>query len=461
MHSRRTFLAQAAAGAAASPLLAQSTKLPKNVLVMIADDLGLHTGAYGDQTAAMPNLDRLASEGVRFTNAYCTTASCSASRSVILSGLHNHANGQYGHAHDFHHFAYLPKVKPLPSLLKDAGYQTGVIGKLHVNPVERFQWDLHSEGAARDVSDMASRARTFIQGSDGKPWYLHVGYADPHRAEKGFANRDYKGVTRKRFDPAKMAVPSFLPDNSEVRDELAEYYEAANRMDQGIGKILDVLRETGQMDNTLILFFSDNGMAFPNAKTNLYDAGSRLPLIVRSPSQTKRGLVTNAMVNWADITPTILEWTGAKAPTYPLHGKSFLPVLEQENPAGWDRVFYSHTFHEITMYYPVRGVRTKTHKYLLNLFPELSFPHASDLFESKTWQSVRAAGETGMLGQRKASKYLHRDAEELYELSSDPNEVKNLAIEPQHRAQLEALRREVQQFRVETKDPWLINDNYR
>src|ERR687890_148057 len=110
MKSRRQFLAQAGASAAA-PVLAQS-RLPKNVLVLIADDLGLHTGAYGDKVADTPNLDRLASEGVRFTNAYCTTASCSASRSVILSGLHNHANGQYGHAHDVHHFAYLPHVKP-------------------------------------------------------------------------------------------------------------------------------------------------------------------------------------------------------------------------------------------------------------------------------------------------------------------------------------------------------------
>src|ERR671914_1843845 len=144
MPNRRAFLTQLA-GSACAPMLAQSP-LPRNVLFMIADDLGLHTGAYGDKTAKTPNLDKLAGDGVRFTNAFCTTASCSASRSVILSGLHNHTNGQYGHAHDIHHFAYLPHVQPLPSLLKDAGYRAGVIGKLHVNPVERFRWDLHSEG---------------------------------------------------------------------------------------------------------------------------------------------------------------------------------------------------------------------------------------------------------------------------------------------------------------------------
>jgi N-sulfoglucosamine sulfohydrolase len=459
MTSRRQFLAQAA-GSVSAPLIAQPRQ-PKNVLVLIADDLGLHTGAYGDQAAKTPNLDLLAREGVRFTNAYCTTASCSASRSVILSGLHNHANGQYGHAHDLHHFAYLPHVRPLPSLLKDAGYRTGVIGKLHVNPVERFRWDLHSEGAARNVSDMAHRARSFIRESSGRPWYLHVGYADPHRDAAGFANQDYPKVTRTAFDAAKVPVPSFLPDNPATRGEVAEYYEAANRMDQGIGMVLDVLREAGQLDSTLILFLSDNGMPFPNAKTNMYDAGMRLPLIVRAPGQSKRGLVNNAMVSWTDLTPTIINWTGAKPPQYPLHGRSFLPVLEQENPQGWDQVFASHTFHEITMYYPVRGVRTRQYKYLKNLFPELEFPHASDLFASKTWQSVRQQGETAMLGRRRASKYLHRDGEELYDVNADPNEVLNLAASAEHRQILEQLRGDVQRFRVETKDPWLINDNYR
>jgi N-sulfoglucosamine sulfohydrolase len=336
-----------------------------------------------------------------------------------------------------------------------------VIGKLHVNPVERFRWDLHSEGAQRDVANMAERARTFIKDSGGKPWYLHVGYGDPHRAVKGFANQPYPRVSRAAFDPAKVHVPSFLPDNDAARGEISEYYEACNRMDQGIGMMLDVLRETGQFNNTLILFLSDNGMPFPNAKTNLYDAGMRLPLIVRSPSQSKRGLVNNAMVSWVDLLPTVMDWAGAKLPDYALHGRSFLPVLEQENPAGWDHVFMSHTFHEITMYYPIRGIRTRQFKYLNNLFPELEFPHASDLFASHTWQSVRKQGETGTLGKRKVSKYLHRDAEELYDLSADSDEINNLALSPRHRHTLEQLRAQVRKFRVESEDPWLINDNYK
>lgn len=458
---RRSFLG-GSMGALAAPFAQKmhAQKLPKNVLLLIADDLGLHTGAYGDKTARTPNLDRLADEGVRFTNAFCTTASCSASRSVIHSGLHNHANGHYGHAHDFHNFSYLPFVKPCSSLLKENGYRTGVIGKMHVNPIERFRWDLDQQGANRDVRSMADRAGAFLKASEGKPWFLQVGYGDPHRAGDGFANRAYKGVTRSGFDPAKVDLPPFLPNNTPTRQEVAEYYEASNRLDQGVGMMLDLLKQTNQLDNTLVVFMSDNGMPFPNAKTNLYDAGARLPLIVRAPGQRKRGLVNNGFVSWTDITPTIVDWTGSKRPEYAFHGESFLPVLEQENPSGRDRVYLSHTFHEVTMYYPIRGVRNGRYKYLRNLFPSVEFPHASDLWASKTWQSVRQ-NQQNRIGERTVEQYLHRAPEELYDIQADPQEIHNLASSPQHKATLEKLRAEVLEFRRRTKDGWLINDNYQ
>ncbi len=462
MTTRRTFLAQSAAvGAAASQTRAQTSPRPRNILLLIADDLGLHTGAYGDTTAKTPVLDRLAREGVRFTNAFCTTASCSASRSVLLSGMHNHANGHYGHAHAVHNLSYLPQIRPLPRLLKDVGYRTGVIGKLHVNPPDRFGWDLDAQGNQRNVSGMAETARKFIAAAGGKPWYLHVGFGDPHRAQQGFANRDYPAVARNRFDPAKVNLPSYLPDNEPTRREVAEYYEASNRLDQGVGFMLDVLRESGQLDNTLVIFLSDNGMPFPNAKTNLYDAGARLPLLVRSPSVKRGGLVSNAMVSWVDILPTAVEWAGAKLPEYAVHGRSFLPILEEENPAGWDRVYFSHTFHEITMYYPIRGMRTRQYKYLRNLFPELEFPHASDLWASGTWQSILSQGERGMIGKRPVGAYLHRAGEELYDITKDPDELTNLVRLTEHQGTLKQLRAGVHAWRKQTSDPWMILSNYK
>ena len=395
--NRRTFLSSTAAAAVPA-------KRPKNVLLLIADDLGLDSGGT-------PNLDKLAGDGVRFSNAYCTTASCSACRSVIYSGLQNHANGHYGHAHAEHNQQYLGFVRPLPRLLKDAGYRTGLIGKLHVNPSAAFPFDLSEPGLQRGVAEIAQLTRKFIQGNAGQPWYLQVGYGDPHRFGRGFANQDYPGVKRVRVDPAKVRVPSFLPDNAATRRELADYSEAVDRLDQGIGFMLDVLRETGALDDTLILFLSDNAIPFPNAKTNVYDAGIHMPMIARAPGQRRRGVVNNAMISFVDILPTVVDWAGAKLPEYPLHGRSFLPILEEENPPGWDRVYFSHTFHEVTNYYPMRGVRTTRYKYIRNLLPELEFPFASDLWACETWQSIRKTG--GKLGKRSQEAYLHRAGEEL------------------------------------------------
>jgi N-sulfoglucosamine sulfohydrolase len=439
---------------AAAPAFAQSR--PKNILFLIADDLGLHTGAYGDPHAKTPNLDRLANEGVRFANAYCTTASCSPSRSVMLTGLHNHANGQYGLGHAVHHFATMDNIRPTPWLLKQAGYKTGVIGKLHVNN-PHFQWDLDKQGGlGRNGAPMAAIAKDFLAAAGSAPWYLHVGFTDPHRDGTGFANRDYPGITRNRFDPAKVPVPSFLPDNTATRGEMAEYYEAVNRLDQGVGMFLDLLKAGGQLDNTLVVFISDNGIPFPNAKTNCYESSTHLPMMVRHPGQSKRGLVNNAMVSWVDLVPTFLDWAGAKPPQYPLHGRSVLPILEQENPTGWDQVFHSHTFHEVTMYYPMRAIRTRRHRYIRNLAHGLEYPHASDLWGSKMWQSLIPEGRNAKIGQRSVGAYLNRPEEELYDLQTDPHEVVNLAGRPEHKTLLAELRGRVHEFRKRTKDPWTI-----
>ena len=456
MISRRAFLATSGLSA-----LAQAPQ-KQNVLLLIADDLGLHLGCYGDGQSRTPNLDRLAKEGVRFSNAFCTTASCSASRSVMLSGLQNHTSGHYGHAHAEHNFSYIAKVRPTSDLLKDSGYSSALIGKFHVNPVERFRWDFYKPVGGRNGQEVASLAKTFIKGAT-KPWYMHVGFTDPHRDGGGetFANKDYPNYKPEKFDPAKLRVPSFLPDNPETRADLAEYYQAVNRLDQNVGQILNVLRETGQYDNTLIIFLSDNGMPFPNAKTNCYEAGLHLPLIVRSPKLTKRGMVNHAMVNWCDLLPTILDWIGAKGPNYKLPGRSWLPILEEPNAAGWDEVHFSHTFHEVTNYYPIRGIRTRQFKYIRNLYPELSFPFASDLWAAPTWQSVVKAGEKAKVGGRPVGAYLHRAAEELYDIVKDPDELVNLAGSAEFAGTLKNLRDRSHRYRTETKDLWLVNDNYK
>ena len=452
-------------GAAVSESATRKRQPQRNVVLLISDDQGLdECGCYGNEKIQTPNLDGLAAEGVQFTSAFATCASCSASRSVILTGLFNHRNGQYGHEHDYHHFQMFDWVKPLPALLKDNGYVTGVVGKLHVGPQESFAFDFVAPGRElwgnRNVYQMAKYAGEFFERDRSKPFFLLVGYSDPHRAAKGFANdREYPGIKKITYSPGDVIVPYFLPDCPEVREELAEQYQAVSRMDQGAGLVIEELKKSGRYDETLIVYMSDNGIPFPGAKTTLYDPGVRLPMIVKSPTVSKAGLVNDAMVSYTDMTPTILDWTQTPLPSYPLHGKSFLEILREENPAGWDRVFVSHTFHEITMYYPTRGIRTRRFKYLNNLFPELEFPPASDLYASLSWQAILRRKD-GMMGKRSIKQYLHRDREELYDFSKDTEELRNVATDPSYAPVLEEMRREVLGFRQKTKDPWLILLNY-
>jgi N-sulfoglucosamine sulfohydrolase len=207
-----------------------------------------------------------------------------------------------------------------------------------------------------------------------------------------------------------------------------------------------------------VIFLSDNGIPFPGAKTTVYDAGLHLPLIVHKPGQKKQGIVNKALVSWVDVLPTILDWAGVKVPPK-LAGRSLLPILEQEAPKGWDEVYASHTFHEVTMYYPMRSLRTRTHRYIRNLAHRLDFPFASDLYHSASWQGMLKNGGK-MLGQRTVEQYLHRPAEELYDLEKDPHELKNLAGDSAHAETLAALRKKLRTWQEKTGDPWTVKYRY-
>jgi N-sulfoglucosamine sulfohydrolase len=218
-----------------------------------------------------------------------------------------------------------------------------------------------------------------------------------------------------------------------------------------------VLKRAGKYDDTLIIYISDNGMPFPGAKTTTYEPGLRLPCIVRNPRAEKRGVVSEALVSWVDITPTILDFAGAlPRDAAQFHGRSFLPILEQENPAGWDEVYASHTFHEVTMYYPMRVVRSGRYKLIWNIAHALPFPFASDLWGSATWQAALRGGPAAPYGKRTVKSYTHRPRFELYDLERDPDEVHNLTDGADHRDVLADLQRKLKDFQRRTGDPWLL-----
>ena len=446
----------------------------KNILFIIADDLGRNLGCYGDTSIRTPHIDSLADEGVVFENAFASTASCSGSRSTLYTGLHTHQNGQYGLGHSFHHFATLDNVETLPELFNASGYLTGIVGKVHVGPASVYPWVERRESPTRDVQWVAGQAREVFDRStkEGRPFHLTVGFMDPHRdnTRAGFANdREYPGVKDTLYDPAQVEVPEFLNDLPEVRAEIAEYYRSISRMDQGVGMILSHLRQSGLYDNTMIVFTSDNGSPFVNSKTTLFDSGVRLPLIVRIPGGP---VGTNPnMISYIDLLPTFLDFADAHPPRLKedppaRRGRSFLPVLAEKslNP-DWTEVYGSHTFHELTNYYPTRYVRTQTYKYHRNVLHKLDFPFGADLYASKCWEAIRKAPQVEkegkreiMIGRRSLSSYLQRGPEELFDLQADPHEVVNVVKDPQYAEVLLELSGKVEVWQKETEDPWFFRD---
>jgi N-sulfoglucosamine sulfohydrolase len=455
--ARRQFLKTVGLGAAslAASRFAFAQQNPtqkRNVLLYVVDDHGTDdAGCYGNPVIRTPGLDALAREGTQFTHAFCTTASCSASRSVILTGLQNHATGQYGHEHGYNHFVSFPHIKSLPVLLAGVGYRAASAGKYHVAPEEVYHFQQYIKAKNRSPAKMADDCEPFITADDKRPFFLYFCTTEPHRPFR----REGSGT----FDPKDVIVPTYLPDTPACREELARYYGSVQRADKGLLRLIEILKQTGRWNDTLIIYISDNGIAFPGAKTTLYDPGMRLPCVVRNPYTNKKGIVTDAMITWADITPTILDFAGALSNKPDFHGRSFLPVLEQQHPKGWDEIYASHTFHEITMYYPMRVVRTRRYKLIWNIAHKLDYPFASDLYASTTWQDILKRGEK-VYGKRTIDAYIHRPKFELYDLQNDPHEISNLADNPNYAEILQELKQKLRKFQQRTKDPWILKWKY-
>lgn len=457
-----------------------------NILLIVSDDHGREAlGCYGNPVIKTPHLDALAADGTRFTRAFCTTASCSPSRSAILTGQQNHRNGMYGLQHDDSHFASFDNVLSLPVRLARAGYRTARVGKFHVAPesVYAFQTIL-SPGAANDPGtigrspvEMAELSRGVIEAKDDRPFFLYYATDDPHRMNavlpngrptfetypqpNSFGNRPEgrPGITPVAYNPQDVIVPPYLPDTPDTRRELAEYYQSISRLDQGVGKLVEELKQAGKYDSTLIIYISDNGAPFPGAKTTLYEVGMELPCIVRLPGRQHPGAVQDGMVTWADITPTILDVAGVAAKPEDMDGRSFRAGLDGEPLRGWTEVYASHTFHGVTMYYPMRVVRTEQYKLIVNLASELTFPNANDLIHSPTWISAVQRPDK-MLGRRSIEQFLHRPRFELYDLTRDPDEIHNLADDPAHQAIKADLTAKLKAWQAATKDPWLHKWSY-
>ncbi len=436
-----------------------------NILLITADDLNWNSvGAYGCATPeATPNIDALAAEGLRFEHAHVAISVCQPSRGALMTGRYPHRSGQEGF-----HYINGSGVPLLPERLRAAGYRVGILGKAwHSTPRQDFRWDLYQDmpdlGWGRDAQLYHGFARGFFEQArtDGAPFFLMANTHDPHRpfhgndAElQGRQDIRYPAPSR-AYAPEEVAVPGFLPDLPEVRREVAEYAGSVRRCDDVVGRLLDALRETGQAANTLVMFLSDNGMAFPFSKTNCYLHSTKTPWIVRWPGRVAPGAVDREhFIHGVDFMPTILEAAGA-APPGGMDGSSFLGVLRGRPDPSRTRVFTQ--FHETAMRgrYPMRCVQDRRFGYLFNAWADGRRAFRNESQSGRTFRAMQAAAATDAGIAARVALFRHRVVEEFYDFERDPDALHNLADDPAYRGELDRLRGELEAWMVRTGDPAL------
>lgn len=441
--TRRDFIRAMAAGCAAlsvpQTLFAAdnpSAKRP-NILLITADDLNCDTvGVFGCKIPGItPNIDRLAAQGVRFTNAHVTIAVCQPSRSVLMTGRYPHRNGARG-------FEPIdPNVTTLQERLRATGYLNGIMGKnTHILPLEKFCWDYYitpdklDEG--RSPSLYYKHSKEFFEQAKtaGKPFFLMANSQDPHRP---FAGSDaemkqlgkHLPVTR-TIAPKEAEVHPFLPDLPGVREELAQYYTSAHRCDETVGEVLRALDESGASDNTLVMFLSDNGMSMPFAKTNCYLASTRTPWIVRWPDKIKAGKDDSThFIGGIDFMPTIIEAAGLDK-VDGMDGTSFVPLLTglKQTGNGHGKVFTVFEETVARLQYPMRCVHAGIYGYIYNAWADGKAAFKSEAQGGLAYKAMAASTDPKVAGRVKM--FVYRVPEELYDLESDPDCLVNLAEDP-------------------------------
>ncbi|MBI4910514.1 MAG: sulfatase [Acidobacteria bacterium] len=473
-YTRRGFAAMAA-GTAISCNRPPAAERP-NILFILADDLSwAHVSAEGSGMARTPHFDRLAAEGVRFRHSFTASPSCTPSRSSILMGRHQWQCGEAGVL-----YGAIPPDYPLfPHLLQDAGYHVGWTGKgwapgtwdaagLKRHPLGRE----YNERKLKDQpspaifnGDYAANFAAFLQDRPkGAPFCFWLGSKEPHRGyERGYGERMGK-------KPGQAEVPPFLPDNEVVRNDLLDYAAEIEWFDSQTGKALAELERSGELDRTIVVATSDNGMPFPRAKANLYDWGVRMPLAIRWGNRVRKGRVTEDFVSHVDFAPTFLEAAGVPVPPS-MAGRSLLPLLRGEPQTGRDAAFMGMERHTMCRpdgaTYPMRAIRTREFLYIRNFAPDRwpgggpEFVSSNKTFEGDVDEGpskTEVIADEGTLHELALGK---RPAEELYDLAKDPAQIRNVAARTEYasalaplRTRLEAYLRQTGDPRIDGHDPW-------
>ncbi len=438
-----------------------------NVLLITADDMNWDAvGAYGcPDPGTTPNLDQLAADGMCFDYAHVNISVCQPSRSAIMTGRYPHRNGGEG-------FFRLrtPGIPLIPELLREEGYTVGILGKVgHSTPYTEFQWDMTYDmddlGHGRNPAIYRQYTSKFVQDAktSGQPFFLMLNSHDPHRPFYGNDRDEWyeegnvpAAVAPSRtFTPEEVTTPGFLPDLPDVRREIAEYYSSVRRCDDTVGAALEALREAGCERNTLVIFLSDNGMAFPFSKTNCYLHSTKTPWIVRWPETVNPGSRDSThFVSGIDLMPTILDAAGVEPPSG-MDGNSFLPLLRGEKQDGRDFVFTQ--FHQTAAKcnYPMRCVQNHRFGYIFNPWSNGERVFKNESQSGRTMKAMQAAAEDDPDIAERVNMFLYRVPEELYDFKNDPHALTNLVDDPRYDAELKKLQARLEKWMEETGDPAL------
>ncbi|MCZ0912229.1 sulfatase [Gordonia amicalis] len=407
----------------------------ENIILIHWHDLGRHLTCYGADGVSSPALDQLAARGIRFADAHSTAPLCSPARGSRFTGRYPHRNGLVGLAH--HGFEYHADVRTLPSLLADAGYRSVLLGMQHESAdPQRLGFD------SVDVSD--SRCDHVVEQSqdwlrrhadEDRPFFLTAGFFETHRP--------YPADEYEPSDTSGIAVPGFLPDTDDVREDLAGLHGSITKADAAVGRLLDTVAELGLDSSTWIVFITDHGLAFPRAKSTLYAEGTGVALIMRPPTQ--RGIepqVYDDLFSGVDLTPTLLDLLGVEIPDE-VDGDSHASALvgPPGDPAAAVRteVFTEKTYHDA--FDPIRAVRTKEYSYIENFATRPALLLPLDIADSLSARSL----DIEAIQQ-------DRPRVELYDLRSDPHERNNVAEDPVYAEVRAALAATLSAWRAETGD---------
>jgi len=393
-----------------------------NFLFVIADDCTYRDiGCYGGQ-ARTPNIDRLAEEGMRFTQCFQAAPMCSPTRHNIYTGIYPVKSGAYpNHTH------VEPGVKSIVHYLEPVGYRIALNGKRHIGPLEAFPFEFLNKANNPDMAAADAFIADCAKGDT--PFCLFQCSNEPHSPwNKGDASQ---------YDAGELELPPYFVDTEETRENMRRYLAEITYYDGQVGDSLALLDKHGVADNTLVIVVSEQGSSFPFGKWTCYDTGLQSAFVARWPGKIPEGAVNDALIEYVDILPTFVEAAGGAVPPE-VDGTSLLPVLTGGRTEHKQYAFGEMTTRGInngTDHYGSRSVRSKRFKYVWNFTPEMEFRNACT--NSPVFKSWEEKAKTDPDAAEKVRRYRHRPGEELYDIQADPYEWNNLADDPQH-AQVKA-----------------------